>query len=568
MRTSALVRTRAVLGPSHATTQGDRRRSRTACIGQAGVFLLGRVGVLLVGRVGVLLTAIAAAVAQPPAVGASATLPQQSVDTHAAPPQHSVRERIAALRYPALRFTPLRAESAQVRGVPVYFADDRQLPLVTFYATFEGGAARFPREYLAAATAMPSLLRAGGAAELPPDSVDDRIELLALSMGFGQGGAGASSWVNTLTEHLEEAVSLWTDMLRRPGFDSAQVEQWRGAELERVRRRADNPASLAIGRFNHIMYGDHPVGWETGPGDLTTAAVSPDRLRFVHEAVVCPENMALGVTGDVDRDHALDLLDRMLDGWPSCSGALGDEPTPSIRREPGVFVLHKDTEQSVVVAAHASSVRQSDSPEYFASRVGNSILGASGLSSRMSAVLRTQEGLAYGASSLWTTPRTHDGLVGALTRTKPESTLAAARLLLAALDSMGAAPPSEEEVVLAVEEVANSFVFNFQTPFQVVVRQMAYRSLGLPQDWLERYVEGVSQTTPRAVQRVYRQEVDVSRMTVLLLGDTTRFDGSPSELGPVTKLTPAPDPPSTPSAPRRSPPSATTNEPPRSRPRP
>ena len=510
-------------------------------------------------------------IAAPTALVAAAapSVAQQSEEARSAASQRSVRERIAALRYPELRFTPFRAESAEVRGVPVYFAEDRQLPLVTFYATFEGGASRFPREYLAAATAMPTLLRTGGTATLPPDSVDHRIELLALSMGFGQGGGSASSWVNTLAEHIDEAVSLWAEMLRRPRFDSAQVEQWRGAELERVLRRSDDPASLAFGRFNHLMYGDHPVGWETGPADLTPDALSPNRLRFVHEAVVCPENMALGVTGDVDRDHALALLDRMLDRWPPCSGDVGEEPTPEIRRDPGVFVLHKETEQSVVVVAHASSLRQSDSREYFASRVGNSILGASGLSSRMSAVLRTQEGLAYGASSLWTTPRRHDGLVGALTRTKPESALAATRLLLAALDSMGTAPPSDGEVGLAVDEVANGFVFNFQTPFQVVARQMAYRSLGLPQDWLERYVEGIRQVAPAAVRRVYAHEVDASRMTILLVGDTTRFDGSPSELGrPVTTLEPVATDRQIPSAPLRSLRSAATTRPPRSRPRP
>ena len=483
---------------------------------------------------------LALAVAAPPVAA------QHSDTAGAAAPRNSVRERIAALRYPELRFTPLRADAAEVRGVPVYFAQDRQLPLVTFYATFKGGAGRFPREHVAAATAMPALLRTGGTARLPPDSVDDRIEMLALSMSFGQGAGGASSWVNTLVEHADEAVALWTDMLRRPRFDSAQVEQWRGAELERVRRRSDDPASLAFQLFNHIMYGDHPVGWMTGPADLTPDALSPERLRFIHEAVFCTDNMTLGVAGDVDRDRTLALLDTVLDGWPSCPGPLPDEPVPDIRREPGVFVRHKEIEQSVVVMAHASSLRRSDSPEYFASRVGNSILGASGLSSRLSTVLRTQEGLAYGASSLWTTPTKHDGLVGALTRTKPESALAAARLLLATIDSVGAVPPEEEEVALAVDEVVNGFVFNFQTPFQVVARQMTYRSLGLPANWLERYVSGVRETTPAAVQQVYRREVDASRMTILLVGDTARFDGSPSELGPVTVLSTAPAPPSRP----------------------
>ena len=478
-----------------------------------------------------------------------ATLPvaaQRSDAGESAASRNSVRERIAALRYPQLRFTPLRAEAAEVKGVPVYFVEDPQLPLVTFYAAFRGGAGRFPREHLAAATGMPALLRTGGTVELPPDAVDDRIEMLALSMSFGQGAGGASSWVNALVEHADEAVALWSDMLRRPRFDSAQVEQWRGAELERARRRSDDPASLAFQLFNHIMYGDHPVGWTTGPADLTPDALSPERLRFVHEAVFCTDNMTLGAAGAVDRDRALELLDRMLDGWPSCPGPLPDEPVPEIRRAPGVFVRHKEIEQSVLVMAHASSLRRSDSPEYFASRVGNSVLGASGLSSRLSTVLRTREGLAYGASSLWTTPATHDGLVGAVTRTKPESTLAAARLLLAEIDSVGAAPLEEEEIALAVDEVVNGFVFNFQTPFQVVARQMTYRSLGLPVDWLERYVAGVREVTPAAVQQVYRREVDSSRMTILLVGDTSRFDGSPSELGPVEVLGTAPAPPSRP----------------------
>ena len=450
--------------------------------------------------------------------------------------QDSVRERVAGLRFPELRFTPVEPRTHSVRGVPVYFVEDNQLPLVTFYATFEGGVRRFPRDYFAAASAVPSLLRTGGTSGLPPDSVDHRIETMALAMSFGQGGGSASSWVNSLSEQLEEAIRLWSEMLRQPRFDSAQVEIWRGTELERVRRRRDNPASLAFSRFNRIMFEDHPVGWEMSLGDLEPGDLAEEKLRFVHEAVICPDNMVLGVTGDVDWDRAAALLDRMLAEWPPCSGELHEDPVPAIRTDPGVFVIHKAIEQSVVVLAQSTSLRQGDTPGYFASRIGNSILGASGLSSRLATEVRTREGLAYGASSIWTISRKNDGLVGALTRTKPETTLAATRLLLGAIDSMRVAPPSREEVSHAVDEVVNGFVFNFRTPFQIVARGMAYESLGLPADWLDRYVNGIQKVTPATVLDIFRSEVDPDRMTILLVGDTTRFDGSPSELGVVTVL--------------------------------
>ncbi len=450
--------------------------------------------------------------------------------------QDSVRDRIAAIRFPDVRFAPPEAVERRVREVPVYFLEDRELPLVTLYAVFEGGVRNFSRDYFAAATAMPALMRTGGTHSLPPDSVDDRIERLALAMSFGQGGSSASTWVNTVTDHLDEAVRIWTGMLRKPRFDSVQVELWRGSELERVRRRTDDPASLAFGRFNHIMYGNHPVGWEMSPADLEPDDLSPARLRHVHQAVVCPENLVLGVTGDVSWERAAALVDSLLAGWPSCSGDLLDPPRPAIRTAPGVFVLHREIEQSVIVMAHTSAVRQGDNPSYFASRIGNAILGASGLSSRLSERLRTEEGYAYGASSLWTTPGREDGLVGALTRTGPGTTIAATRLLLETIDSMRASAPLPDEVAHTIDEIANGFVFNFQTPFQIVARRMAYQRLDLPRDWLERYLEGITEVNAADVLEVFREEVDPERMTILLVGDTTRFDASPAELGAVTLL--------------------------------
>ncbi len=450
--------------------------------------------------------------------------------------QTNVRERMVRLDFPELRFRRFDADERRVRDVPVFFAEDRELPLVTFYATFEGGVRHFSRDYFAAASAMPALLRTGGTLAMPPDSVDERIELMALAMSFGQGGGSATAWVNALSAQADAAVRLWAEMLRQPRFDSAQVALWRGSELERVRRRRDDPAALAFGRFNHIMYGEHPVGWAMTPDDLEPTDLSERNLRHVHEAVVCPDNMVLGVTGDISWQRARELLDEALADWPPCTGNLGPNPRPEIRTDPGVFVLHRDIEQSVVVMAHASTVRQGDNATYFAARIGNAILGASGLSSRLSAALRTREGLAYGASSIWTTSRRDDGLVGALTRTGPETTLAATRLLLGAIDSMRTAAPTLADVQHAVDEVVNGFVFNFRTPFQVVARGMTYRRLELPADWLERYVAGVEEVTPAAVLEVFKREVDPDRMVVLLVGDTTRFDGSPSELGRVTML--------------------------------
>lgn len=450
--------------------------------------------------------------------------------------QESLRKRLEELPVPELRFAPPEAREEEVSGVPIYFLEDRDLPLVTLYAAFRGGYGRLPRSYLGAATALPSLLRTGGTERVSPDSVDARVEFYAMSLSFGQAGGGMASTMNVLTDNLAPAVDLWGQMLQSPAFDSAQVEVWRGRELERVLRRRDDLASMAYSRFNRIMFGDHPVGWEMGPEDLEPEDLSEDRLRAVHEAILCPDNMVLGVVGDVDWNGARDLSERIIQALPPCSELLGYEPEPDLRRDPGVFVIHREVEQAVVVMAHPSSLRQDDSPDYFASRIGNSILGGAGLSSRLSRRIRTQEGLAYGASSLWTVSAKRDGLLGAITRTKPETAVEAAELILEEMDSMAQAPPEPPELERAVDEIVNGFVFNFETPFQIVARAIAFRNQDLPGDWLERYVQGVQDVTGEAVQRAFTQHLDTGRMTLLLVGDTTRFSRPPSTLGPVTVL--------------------------------
>ncbi len=424
--------------------------------------------------------------------------------------QDNLRERLDALSVPELRFDPPEPQAAEVDGVPLYFLEDRDLPLVTVHVSFRGGYARLPRSYLGAATALPSLLRTSGTRALSPDSVDARVEFYAMSLSFGQAGSGLASTLNVLTENLAPAVEVWRQMIQAPAFDSAQVEVWRGRELERVLRRRDDLASMAYSRFNQIMFGDHPVGWELGSDDLDPEDLSAGTLRAVHEAIVCPDNLVLGIVGDLDWPQARQLARGLTRGLPPCSGLLTDEPAPDLRTDPGVFVIHREASRRI----------------------------------------RTREGLAYGASSLWTVSPRRDGLLGAITRTKPETAVEAARLILAEMDSMAVAPPTDDELRLAIDEIVNGFVFNFETPFQIVSRAIALRHQDLPEDWLERYLDGVQAVTGSSVHETFRTHLDTGRMTLLLVGDTTRFSRSPGELGIVTVL---PDLPSSQRGSRRSP---------------
>jgi len=447
------------------------------------------------------------------------------------------RAAVEGLEYEPLEFVPPTPERHDVGGVTALLLEDRALPLVTVIARFRGGYGLFGRERYAATMGLPAMLRYGGTEALPPDSVERILEFYAMQTSFESGGVSVGSVLNTLTEHLDESLDLWWGLIATPGFDAAEIDVWRGRELERVLRRSDDPGSLAYSAFNRLMFGDHSIGWEMDATDLEPARVSPERFREAHRRIVCRENLILGVAGDLSWDEARPRLERLVAALPPCGEPLPPVPVPEVSRGPGVFVIERELEQAVIIMAHPTSVRLADEPSFFAATIGNSVLGGGGFSSRILQRVRSDEGYAYSASSLWTMPRSYDGLVGAVTRTSPENAVPAIDVILGSMEELTKTPPTEAELKTAVDRIVNGYVFNFQTPDQIVSRMMLYVSGELPDDWLERYVEGVQDVTTEDVRRAFADHLRPAEMTILVVGDVQRIGREALErLGPVTVL--------------------------------
>lgn len=473
------------------------------------------------------------------AIGLVAALAAAPTAPAAAQAPATGRSVVDRLEYPPLEFTQPVVEHREVAGVPVLVLESRELPLVTLYAYFRGGYGLFGREWYAPAMGLPSLLRSGGTTTLPPDSVDEVMEHYALQTTFGSAGGSVTASINTLTEHLGVAVRLWADLLTAPRFDAGEIDVWRGRQLESARRLADDPARLAFSEFNRLLFGDHPVGWEMEPSDLVAERVTPERFRWIHERIVCRENLVLGMTGDASWEEARPHLTELVERVAPCPAPLPDEPEPVIRRGRGVFVLERDLEQAVIVMAHPTDVRLGDTPEYYAAMIGNSILGGGGFSSRILTRVRTNEGFAYSATSLWTTPREHEGIVGAITRTRPDNTVPAIEVILQTMRELTESPPTEEEVETTVDQIVNGFVFNFSEPGQVVARTMLYLAQEFPEDWLERYLRGVQRVTADGVRQTFAAELHPDEMTILVVGDPERIGREAlARFGPVTILEP------------------------------
>jgi len=458
-------------------------------------------------------------------------LTSQSASAQVLVRQHPAEE----IGFPDLEFEPPTVEEHEVAGVTVLLLEDHTLPLATIYVRLNGGYGLFSRDVYAAVSALPSLIRFGGTESLAPDSVDKVLEYYAIQTSFGSGGDVITATANALVQHFPTTIDLLGTLLTEPAFDSNEVEVWRGRQIESVLRRADDPVRLAYSEFNHLLYGDHSIGWEMNAADLEPGDLSREQLLEVHSRIVCRDNLILGLAGDVNWSEVEHLVEGLVDRIKPCSVSLPESPIPTIRDEPGIYLIEKNVEQSVIVMAHATNLNLSDDPAYFSATIGNSILGGGGFSSRILSRIRTQEGFAYSAASLWTIPRRYPGLLGAVTSTRPENAVPAIKAILETMQGLVDSPPQPSEVTTAVDAVLNGFVFNFETSSQILSRMMFYLSADLPRDWLERYLAGVQGVSANSVHHAFSEHMQPEEMMVLIVGDSERMGQELlATLGPVT----------------------------------
>ncbi len=440
---------------------------------------------------------------------------------------------------PEIVFTPPEAiEHTLSNGVTVFHLKDDAFPVMDMLAHFRGGFSYLPREYYAAGSALPTLLRTGGSSTHTPEEIDEFFEARAVQATFGGSGEAILSSVNVLVEHLDETLEVWGAMLKSPAFDDDRISVWKGQEVESLRRRIDNPTGLAYAEYNRLMYGDHPIGWEMNEADLAPERTSADAFRYVHGRVLCADNLLLGVVGPLDWEELEPRLEALMADWPACSEPLELPPIPNVGAEPGVYLIPRPLNQSTVVVAHPTDLRQSADPEYFAAQMGNTILGASGLTSRLSQVLRTERGYAYGAASLWTTPRRYAGLLGVTTQTRSETTIEAIEAMIEVVESMASVPPSDSELGDRIDEAVNGWVFNFQSAARIVSRRLGLRAAGLPDEWLTSYLDGIRAVTAEDIRALYERYLRPGEWVILIVGNPDDFGGSLEALGPVTILDP------------------------------
>jgi predicted Zn-dependent peptidase len=504
------------------------------------------------------IAAVAAAAAPPtPAattpVAAPAATPVAAPAT--TPPAGTPPSDPRALKFAPLTFAFPKPEIWKMpNGLTVYLLPDRELPVLDLSLMAHGGSIYDPAGKAGLAELATHLMRTGGTAALTPDAVDQRLEFLPASIDLDAADDALSADLSCVREAFPEALRILAGMLRAPRFDAERLEVERARRVESIRRRWDQPGSVAGLTFRGIVYGgDSP--WARLDTLESIGAITRDDLAAWQKQYMRPTGMLLSVAGDFEPAAMKTLLKEAFGDWSGGAAALPAVPKVADTLRPGVYVIERGLPQSTIVLGHLGASRFDR--DKFPLFLLNYILGEGGFSSRLMQEVRSVRGLVYSVSGGVGTD-SDLGLFALQGRTRTGATAQAIEAIREVTKRLVEEGPTEEEIRNAKEARTNAFVFTVDGTAAYLKSHLYYRFYGYPEDYLVTWREKLQAVTREQIMQAAKRLVHTDRMAVVVVGDPKGFDkplaslglGEPAIIQPGETGAPAAAPAAAPSAPR------------------
>ncbi len=233
--------------------------------------------------------------------------------------------------------------------------------------------------------------------------LNDRLDELKANVGAVSQQQVLNVAFETKRETLMDVLGVVEEILRQPAFDPKEFELLKEQTIAQLENQSQEPqtlAYLAVARaLNPYERGDvrYVATIEEELEDLRQMTL--EDVQEIHEKFLSGSEGEISIVGDFDPDAVVAKLSVMLKGWTS---KIPYQRVPNVPlsdvKVPLQSIETPDKANSVYYACQQYALRD-DHPKYAALMMGNYILGAGALSSRLGDRVRQKEGLSYSVSS-------------------------------------------------------------------------------------------------------------------------------------------------------------------------
>jgi predicted Zn-dependent peptidase len=416
---------------------------------------------------------------------------------------------------------------------------DRDLPLVSINITVHTGKYLEPegREGLAELTGY--LLIHGGTRNRTAEEIEERLAFLAAQASSGIGNFEGNVGINLLSKDLDEGLQILREVLTEPRFQDDKIALRKKQMLQAMKQRNDESEAIESREYMNLAFGEN-FWMNKYSTKASVDAITRADIEEFHKKWFDPRAFVVSASGDFDATEMQAKLEKLFGNWPFKD----QQPVPEMPKgpelaAPGVYIVDKDVNQGRV-SILLPGIKRED-PDYFAIQVMNDILGGGGFTSHIMNSVRSDEGLAYSAYSIFQGGTYYSSPFAAAYQSKSRTVTYAAKIVLAELQKMTEKPPTDQELNTSKDGYIQRFPQKFATKSQVAAAFASEEYTGryaTDSKYFQNYRAKIQAVTADDVQRVAKKYLTPEKSVILIVGDkkeiSQKMPEHPVELKDIT----------------------------------
>lgn len=319
-------------------------------------------------------------------------------------------------------------------------------------------------------------------------------------------------YTKTLTEHLEMAFELLSDMLLNSTFTQENIDVERKVILEEINMTEDSPEDYIHDILTEAMWKGEALGFPIAGTADTLAGIDRDCILDYYRERYIADNIVISVVGNFNEEKALEALEKLFGGMKK--HGIIRENQKKLEHTQRIEIVKKDIEQCQLCLGFEGYSR-SDNRNYALSVV-NALFGGN-MSSRLFQKVREESGLAYSIYSFSSSYQSNGSLT-VCAGLNTESLCQALKIISGEIKLLKREKLSKDEIETAKTQLKASVVMGSES---ISARMSSYgKSLMFDSRMktIDDIIDLIDKIKPEDVSEVIDFVFDRNRMTAAILG--------------------------------------------------
>ncbi len=414
-------------------------------------------------------------------------------------------------------------------GVEAWLVEEHSVPLLALRFAFEGGNSQDPAGKEGLANFITAMMDEG-AGDLKSAEFQERMEDIAMRMGYDDTKDSLYGSVETLTKNRDKAAELLKLSVQKPRFDKDAVDRIRQQLIANLSYADKDPDKVAGREWYAMAFANHPYGRRANGTVATLNAIKSEDLHAFHKRTFAKDTLKVVVVGDITQPDAEKFIDNIFGGLPAKAELLPVEKTKPVGGGQQQ-IIEMNVPQSVAVFGLGAMPRKD--PDFMPAFVINHILGGGGFSAKLMEEVREKRGLAYSVYT-YIQPYQHASILMGSVATKNESMAESLDIIRAELKKMAENGPSQEDLDAAKSYLTGSYALRFDTNAKIATQLLGLMQEDFGPDYVDNRNKMIEAVTIEDAKRVAKRLLQSDDLIVTVVGKPAKMKSA----SPVTAKAP------------------------------